>query len=106
MEAIERPRWSRGQQGARSVSGIDVQPESTLAANPPDTFEIVERAGGGRAGGGHHRHHAFAFIAQTIQRPDEQIDIDLVVARSDRDAVSPADAKLPYRARVRVARVF
>src|SRR5947207_3696211 len=106
MEAIERPRWSRGEQGACSVGAIDVQPDSTLAANPADTFEIVERAGGSRAGGGHHSHHAFAFIAQTIQRHDEQIDIDLVVARSDRNAASPADAKLPDRARDRVVRVF
>jgi len=57
-----------------------VKPDAALRADCADRFEIVERSGRRRAGRRHNRHDGVAFVAQTIERTEQKVNIHFVVA--------------------------
>src|SRR6267143_5976154 len=106
FQAVERAWWVGGEQSARAVCAVDVKPDTTLGADRADGLEIVERAGCRRAGGSHDCHDALALVPQAIERRQEQVYIELVVARLDRNAPSLSQSQLTDCARDRVVCVL
>ncbi len=106
LQAIERARWVGGKQSTRSVCTIDMEPDAALGADRADSFEIVEGTSRRRAGRRHHRHGALAFVPQAIEGRQQDIHIQLVIARADRDSASLSQPQLSDCARYRIMRVL
>src|SRR6185503_11331020 len=98
-QLLQRPRRAGRQQRARAMRAVHVQPDSVLGAERADRLQIVERARRRRARGRDYRHYAFLFPAQALQRLRENVNIDPVIARRNRNRPPLADSKLSDRAR-------
>src|SRR2546423_1163712 len=88
------------------MRAIDVKPEPTILAELANSLQIIERAGRGSSRCRYDCHDALALAAQAIERLAQQINVDLVIARRDREAALTPNAELTDSACHRVVRML
>jgi hypothetical protein len=88
------------------VSRVDVEPHTVLVAEGGDRVQIVERAGRCRAGGRDDGHDASPEASKLGERFAQRARVHLVIARTNGEHVSHAEAQFGAGARYGIVRVL